>query len=505
MLGLRLEMAGEIERLVQLKIPESSALDYKRELHVDTAGKRKELLKDLSGMGNGGGGAVIFGIAEEEGSDRLPAKTVGLTDRSLVGVIEDVTRAGIQPPLLLTLTAVDLESGFVLVAKVDRSPLGPYRVDAYGEDRYYTRIGTRTVRMSEQQVRDAYLLAARGREGRDELWDAHALPIKPPASGLWLTVSALPEAPLVEIFDPGRDSLEVFDPLPELRLQRQLAGLDEITGSAVLQIWADGVFGEDGHGGRTPTSMLRFHRDGAIGLGHVVSGDNQVFAYSIARCLHAQLVYVEWLWRHFTPRSPVEIVVHLHLVEGAYMQPDQLTVEQIHAPPGIEQKRIAFSSELRPGELARARVRHSIVRGFSDRLHNAFGLPGAEVMFTQGWLHGPDGRSLRSAVVDRAVWNEGGQAIGYLQSDGWIRHVREARDVAFVSEGVVLDPDGRAVAAVEMSTGTGLPDDFVTPELMPSARPFAEYRGEPVPRADGPSPPKPLGEWSKKSLFELLQ
>ncbi len=261
MLGLRLESPDDLDRLVRSKIPEDSSLEYKRELNLDGVGDRKELLKDLSGMGNGGGGAVVFGIEEDQGNEGVPSGTPGLKDRSLVGVAEDVVRAGIQPPLLLSLSIIDGGDGFVLVAKVSRSPLGPYRVDAYGEGRYYARVGSRTVPMTEQQVRDAYLLAARGREGRKQLWREHNLPIRPESDRVWLNVSALPEEPLVEIFDPGRDSLEVFH--PEARLMKQYAGVDFITGSAVLQIWADGVHGADSEGDRPPMSVIRFHRDGA--------------------------------------------------------------------------------------------------------------------------------------------------------------------------------------------------------------------------------------------------
>jgi predicted HTH transcriptional regulator len=54
-----------VTRLIANRIPESASLEYKSELSLDARAARKELLKDLTGMANGGGGTVIFGLQEE--------------------------------------------------------------------------------------------------------------------------------------------------------------------------------------------------------------------------------------------------------------------------------------------------------------------------------------------------------------------------------------------------------------------------------------------------------
>jgi len=146
---------GQGGGLVASKVQEGSSLDYKRELHLESRDNRLEALKDLSGMGNGGGGTVLFGVSEAEGSDGVPDRIVPLTDRAVAGVLEDITRASVGPPLLATFRVVDGVGGFVLAVEVLRSPLGPYMVEAYGEHRYHVRMGTRTVPMPERQVQDA--------------------------------------------------------------------------------------------------------------------------------------------------------------------------------------------------------------------------------------------------------------------------------------------------------------------------------------------------------------
>ncbi len=45
--------------LLTNKVPEGPALEYKGMLPISTRDERREALKDLSGMGNGGGGTVV--------------------------------------------------------------------------------------------------------------------------------------------------------------------------------------------------------------------------------------------------------------------------------------------------------------------------------------------------------------------------------------------------------------------------------------------------------------
>src|SRR5262245_30183474 len=178
---------ADIERLISNGIPEGPSLEYKRILSLGTRAERLEVLKDISGIGNGGGGTLIYGV--EEAGDGLPAGLHVLSDPRDVGRLEDIVRSGTSPPLLSTLDVFERPGGYVLVVHVQRSPLGPYMVEAYEQRRYFTRVGSRTVPMSEQQVRDAYLLAARGRERRSELWQEHYLPIRAESSTPWLMVS----------------------------------------------------------------------------------------------------------------------------------------------------------------------------------------------------------------------------------------------------------------------------------------------------------------------------
>ncbi len=256
----------DVERHVQDRVPETPALEYKRELHLDPRSQRREVLKDITGMGNGGGGLVVYGIAETASGDGIPAETAPLADRMLLGRLEDIIRSGVSPPLLYESWTIDAPGGgYVLVLDVQRSPLGPYVVQSRGDFGYYRRQGTRTGPMSETEVRDAYSLAARQIEHRVALWDELGLPARPGGTGPWLIVSAVPREPLVDHLDPTTTEASTFALPDDLRprLHFELAGIKGLTSS--LRLWADGFYAErDRQDGIT--AFVRLHRNGAAAV-----------------------------------------------------------------------------------------------------------------------------------------------------------------------------------------------------------------------------------------------
>ena len=104
-------------------IPESTSLEYKRELNLSSRTERLEKLKDLTGMGNGGVGTVVYGDEEDDASDLpTPSAVVPLTDRGLASRLRDIVRSGVHPPLLAELNPMDSGCGYVLAVEVQPSP-----------------------------------------------------------------------------------------------------------------------------------------------------------------------------------------------------------------------------------------------------------------------------------------------------------------------------------------------------------------------------------------------
>lgn len=252
---------------------EDQHFDIKQTLSLAARNERKELLKDLTGMGNGGGGTIAFGIAERVvGSDAVADRVVELSDRTLVGRLADLIANAVRPTLRWFPTVVDRPSGgYVLIVDVERSPLGPYMVDAYDDHRYWRRVHTSTMPMDERLVHDLYAEAVRWASQRDAVWAQVQLPLAPTwSSRPWLTASGIPEMLLGEPFDPATR------PIVDLAYGRQdteharIAGLDDL--ASKFTPWGGGFIAEanaergPGSYPPGPQTVVRLHRNGVIGV-----------------------------------------------------------------------------------------------------------------------------------------------------------------------------------------------------------------------------------------------
>jgi hypothetical protein len=498
---MAIRSASDIDRLVANKIAESPTLEYKETLPLVSRDERREALKDLSGMGNGGGGTILVGIGKDAQDPELPSRVAPLVDRSLIGRLEDIVRSGIRPPLLISYTPVDYGAGFVLVLDILRSPLGPYMVEGYGVRSYFTRSGSRTEPMTEQQVRDAYALAARARDRRGAIWDAHWLPMSASSRNPWLLISGIPEEPLTDVVDLTAVRLDDVRPPAELK-----AYASHVNVPRDLRTWAEGLHGELRTVGGT-ARLFRLHRDGAVGF--AVELREQISPRGLPRTLHVHLVYLAWLWNKLPIRTPVELRVDLRNLDAAILGhaadfPDERLVFQ--RPSGIiGDLGVSLTSEHLPWHLQRARTRHIIVREFDHRAHQAFGLqrtPGR--LFTEDWLYEPNGAPSGYYVAGGGLFKgRTGDAVGNVCEDGTIYHRTTGTLQAYLADGVVLDTSGNAVAVVEMAVGSGLPDDFLVQQFVDDECPrrlgdTAQGARQPV------TLPAPTGQWSSVRLSDLL-
>jgi hypothetical protein len=493
----------DLERVLAGGIPEGPTLEYKRELNLDSKSDRLEALKDVSGMGNGGGGTLVYGV--EESANGVPSSLHLLSERGLTGRLEDIIRTGIRPLLLMSHQILERDNGYILALAVQRSPLGPYMVEAYDERRYYIRMGTRTVPMGEAQIRDAYALALRAREGRPAVWQQHFLPLRAETASPWLTVSALPEEPLIDLFDPGVFSLDELQLPDEFRLQRDRAGLDSLL--AQRRIWAEGIFGEDRYPDRNPTAVFRLHRDGAIGIGAALP--ERLPMYTTMRKVNAFLFYLAWLWRRIGLRTPLELdIALLNLDRATFVTPLLFPDEErsVRQPAGVPVNQVMLRRYALLPQLCRAAFRHGLVREFGDRLYQAFGLHRAEIMFRGGWLFGSHGGPIGLSLWGAGIWDTESAQKGLVYQGGPVTSPQSPESIAgFLVDGAILDAQGRTLAVVELGSGPGVPDDFVHVGEYDDPRPRAPQGGGEQPRMDRPfSLPKPTGRWSASSLIEAL-
>ena len=452
-------------------------------------------------MGNGGGGTVIFGMDEEPETSIAKCLTP-LPSADIVGVIEDIVRSAVSPPLLWSHDTFEADGGCVVVADIEVSPLGPYMVEAYGDQRYYKRSGESVHPMTEQEVRDAYSLAHRSGERRSTVWADHELPMHALNDSPWLVVSAVPEEPLSEILDSySMDLNEIQSPRPLTRYMSH-TGLDFAL--RAVRHWSEGLAADDGFNDTDPKMIVRLHRDGAAGFARTLLPE--IDPEWIARFVNCFLAYLGWLWQEFHLQRPVELEI---AVEGLAsctvpMNAFGTASQSVVQPAGLTVDRLVILEEVLPWELWRASVRHHLIRRFSDRLAQAFARSSASALFERGWLFNHLGLSTGLALDRGMIWNPAqGMRITTIDTAGQVRTPSTGSICAYVLDGVVLDIDGHTLATLEMAVGSGCPNGFL-PDVTQIVDSPLPQPVEPTDPAGHGKPPDPTGTWSTKTLVETL-
>jgi hypothetical protein len=451
---------------------EDQHFDVKQALELATELQRRELLKDLTGMGNGGGGTVAFGIAERVvGSEAVADHVVELTDRSLIGRLRDTIANAVRPTLRWHAEVVEQPGGgYVLIIDVEPSPLGPYMVDAYKDHRYWRRVQTSTVPMDERMVHDLYAEAVRWEAQREQLWSAIRLPLTATWSARpWLTASGIPEHLVGEPFDPAQRGIDELAFHGALTEHARIAGLSDL--SSAYTVWADGFLAEceaerePGSYPPAPQAVARVHRGGAVGLGVHLATPHRLDA---TRALNAQLAYMAQLWEVARVRSAevrIELTGLTRIASNDPAGPFPLAAPS----QATSHPRVTLAEMVRVADLADAPSRHRLLRRFSDRVGNCYGDPRQVVGFDVGPLHDASGPA------------GGFGAIAWLHHDGsFTTHdalvsvtgaVRRPSDLVAIGwwdGGVLLDLDGDVVSALEFATSPALPADFLPGSVVRS-------------------------------------
>lgn len=503
---MRYETMDDIRTLVSGGAVETPTLEFKQSLPFTSRSQRVEALKDLTGMGNGGGGTVIFGVRESEGEIPVAEAITPLVDRSVVSRLENAARSSVRPPILMDYRVLDTDGGFVLVVDVEPSRAGPYMVEGYGSHRYFSRSMSSTTPMTEQQVRDAYVLAARAREHRPAEWDDHSLPMPPGSTATpWLTVSALPDGPLRDVLDLVRVDPSELAPRGHLFEYMSWCGF----GGSLPRLgrWADGFWAEDSMAGDA-REVVRLHRDGAVGVALELPAT--LSPVEVPRALNAVLTYFAWLWQSVAMARPVEMVICLERLQTAAMLVTGVVERQIRVvePRGVAVPRLRLTQYTLPHDLLRAPVRHAFVMHLADQIHHAFGRRQAELLFRHGQMYGRDATPLGLAIAGNGVWDNNARQRGFVHDDGAITNVQNST-VATLIDGAAVNRTGDTLAVVEMAPGHGCPDDFLPRSLTADARARVPGQpGDPFPAAQAMDrfavAPQPSGRWSEATLLDVL-
>jgi hypothetical protein len=496
---MRFESLSTIEQLISNEIPESTSLEYKSEVDLNGTKARRELLKDLTAMGNGGGGSVIFGVLEEPETS-IARQITALKSVAIVGQIENIVRDSVYPPLVWSHIEFETDEGWVIVADVERSSLGPYMIEAYEDQRYYKRSGRSIGKMREREIRDLYSLSSRLAERRDEVWNRHFLPIPTLSNVPALKVSGVPNEPLVEIFHGGAIDLFEFINPSVLRTYQTHVPLSRVT----LRHWADGLTSDDFVTDELLSLVLRFHRDGAAGIAQKI--DPQLKTRDIARLLNAYLIYLAWFWSKYSLQQSIELEITVTGLQECVLLtlPGGLTKLRASQPPHVEVEHVSVKDEVRPWELLRASVRHNLIKRFIERLCLSFDFVHSGDQFSFGMLLGAQRQEIGLALFRGAILDPRQNIrTNQFDADGRLFGT-SGKVVAFVRDGSIFDANGDTLAVVEMSTSFACPDDFL-PNIDVVQRIDVWNGGiEPLDVTQTADIPLPTGRWSSQDLKQLI-
>jgi hypothetical protein len=500
---MRFQDLSDVQRLIDQGVREVPALEFKSDVSLDGEAAKKKFLRDVTSMGNGGGGTIIFGLTADDSSGVGVATELSpVTSPAILSIMENIVRDVVRPPLLWTLADFQVGDGRVVVAEVQPSALGPYMLQGYDDNRYYRRGETGVVKMTEFEVSSAYALAHRTAEQRDDEWRKHFLPMKTPTDQTWLSIAALPFEPFLPIFE-GRE-VNSFQVVHPPAIGKCLFGLP--IHQATVRHWADGITADDGLIGKPLTFKLRLHRDGAAGIAQKL--ENFIDLPATARAVNAYLAYLADFWATYSLRSPIELDIGISDISRAVRATVLMggSAGGIVHPPDVTVTKVGVSEEVLPWELTRAHVRHGVVRRFIERLSYAFDLQYTGEYFSVGplFLKGgaPSGLLLGPGVIVRRR-SGGSNAIALIDEAGRI-HGGAGGIKSFVVDGVVIDEAGDTLALVEMTDGIACPPDFLSDYSIQESGAVLAPWSPPTADQGGPEVPAPTGKWSSGTLEAAL-
>jgi hypothetical protein len=137
--------------------PESSSLDFKRDLPGNSDKDKHELLKDVCALANSDGGDLVYGIDEVNGVAGTLSPLTGEAADAATRRISQVLDAGLEPRVHgIQMRPILVSGGYALVLRVPASYDGPHCIRINNARRFVMRNGTNTMDLSFDQLRGAF-------------------------------------------------------------------------------------------------------------------------------------------------------------------------------------------------------------------------------------------------------------------------------------------------------------------------------------------------------------
>jgi len=159
---------ADIDALVTAKAAERRTLDYKELLPGGTDDEKKEFLYDVTSFANASGGDLVFGVADQRGTDGKPAgvpeSAVGLAMANVsveIARLENMVQSSVAPRIIPPVQFHEVAAfpnGPVLIIRVPKSWAAPHMVTYKNATRFYSRNSTGKYPLDVYEIRSAFAL-----------------------------------------------------------------------------------------------------------------------------------------------------------------------------------------------------------------------------------------------------------------------------------------------------------------------------------------------------------
>lgn len=158
----------DITYLVNEGVEERQDLEFKQEEYGKTDSQRKERLRDVAALANGGGGYLLLGIEEK---DNRASVVSGVPDGNSAGdALRSACLAGIEPRLLgLDYRTVEVTGKQIVVIYVPPPRDSLFAVTYQDNVEFWKRYGIEKGRMRPEEIRLAFLQTTERYERVEEL------------------------------------------------------------------------------------------------------------------------------------------------------------------------------------------------------------------------------------------------------------------------------------------------------------------------------------------------
>lgn len=201
--NLRLDTIREehLQRLVDERVYEGKAIDYKKDTSAD-AGWRVEFRKDVTSFANADGGDIVIGVRDLKGEPKELCGTQHMQPEGVSGQLTEIVGTGIKPriPGGIRVHPVPLAGrGLAFVVRVGKSYAAPHQVEAGNQDfQFWTRHSSGKQRMDVDELRASFLVTQTAverirafRDARSSAMQEGKFPVLV-YGGAWIVVHLVP-------------------------------------------------------------------------------------------------------------------------------------------------------------------------------------------------------------------------------------------------------------------------------------------------------------------------